>query len=62
MSTMKWTNEWLNGDRKNVEYLFVIEKTPAKVAAPASTPLIRQTSLFDDIPQREKAKEIAYGI
>lgn len=28
MSSMKWTNEWLNGDRKNVEYLFVIEKSP----------------------------------
>ena len=28
MSTMKWTNEWLNGDRKNTEYLFIIEKQP----------------------------------
>ncbi len=26
MSTMRWTNEWLNGDKKNVEYLFLIEK------------------------------------
>lgn len=26
MSTMKWTNEWLNGDSKNVEFLFLLKK------------------------------------
>ncbi len=26
MSTMTWTNEWLNGDEKNVEFLFLIKK------------------------------------
>ena len=26
MSGMKWTNEWLNEDRKNVEYLFLVKK------------------------------------
>jgi adenine-specific DNA-methyltransferase len=27
MSTMKWTNEWLNAEKKNVEYLFLLKKT-----------------------------------
>ncbi|MDR1492806.1 MAG: DNA adenine methylase [Planctomycetaceae bacterium] len=26
MSNMRWTNEWINSDRKNLEYLFLIEK------------------------------------
>ena len=26
MSTMRWTNEWVKADKKNVEYLFLLEK------------------------------------
>ncbi len=26
MSTMKWTNEWINEERKNIEYLFLVRK------------------------------------
>ncbi|MBI5464591.1 MAG: hypothetical protein HY966_06545 [Ignavibacteriales bacterium] len=26
MGTMRWTNEWINSDGKNVEYLFLMEK------------------------------------
>lgn len=26
MSTMRWTNEWVKKDKKNVEYLFLLEK------------------------------------
>lgn len=26
MSGMKWTNEWLNEERKNIEYLFLVKK------------------------------------
>lgn len=51
MSTMKWTNEWLNGDRQNVEYLFVLEKSP--VVRPAISPILTsQYSLFD-LPQQK---------
>ena len=28
MSGMKWTQEWLNSSRKNVEYLFLVKKNP----------------------------------
>ncbi len=26
MSVMRWTNEWLNSDEKNIEYLFLVKK------------------------------------
>jgi len=30
MSSMRWTNEWINSDGAHKEYLFLMEKTPAK--------------------------------
>jgi len=28
MSSMRWTNEWINSDGTHKEYLFLMEKTP----------------------------------
>ena len=28
MSSMRWTNEWINSDGVHKEYLFLMEKTP----------------------------------
>lgn len=61
MSTMKWTNEWLNGDRQNVEYLFVIEKSPSEDNALIPVPLIGRNSLFG-VSQQNGIKKVAFGI
>lgn len=42
MSTMRWTNEWINSDEKYHEYLFLMEKHSNPIQKPSQTPGIKK--------------------